>query len=132
MSVSGPPSARVGEEFDVMIDVALPAPSQALPLVIRFDPKVLTFVSATPAEIARNSGIESATLNLEATTGRLEVDLQAAAKPMSGQGKLLNLRFAARTVRAQTTIAVGQANPPNNADPRATPKPTSLRLRVTP
>jgi general secretion pathway protein D len=132
VTINGPNRVRVGEEFEVMIDATIPAPLQSLPLVIRFDPKVLTLIEARPADLARNSGIDGMAQKLEPTTGRLDVDLQAAGKPLSGQGKLLNLRFAAKTARAQTTVAVGQANPQSNVDGPATPKATSLRLRVGP
>ena len=131
LTIGGPDNVRVGEEFDVMIDVTIPAPLQTLPLVIRFDPKVLSFVEARPEDIARNSGIDSTAPKSEPSSGRLELEFQAASKPLSGQGKLLNLRFAAKSARAQTTVAIGQTNLPGNVVARTTPQNT-LRLRVGP
>ncbi|MEO8186399.1 MAG: hypothetical protein ABI580_03435, partial [Burkholderiaceae bacterium] len=132
VTINGPASARIGEEFEVMIDGTIPTPLQTLSLVIRFDPKVLTFIDARPEELARNSGIEGTSHKLEPITGRLEFELQAASKPLSGQGKLLNLRFSAKTARAQTTIALGQANLPGSVGARTTPQTGSVRLRVMP
>ena len=123
---------RVGEEFDVTIDAAFPAPLKELPLLIRFDPKVLTFVDARPDDLARKSGIEAATPKLEPSTGRLGVDLQAVGPALSGDGKLLRLRFAAKTVRPQTAITLGPANMPGNAAARSLAQSTSMRLRVEP
>ena len=130
VSINGPPGVRVGEDFDVMIDVSVPEPLKSLSLVIRFDPKVLTFIEARPDALALNSGIEGVTPKLDPTAGRLEFDLQAGTNLLSGQGKLLNLRFAAKTARAQTTIALGQVNLPSDAGARTTPQNTTLRLRV--
>jgi hypothetical protein len=123
---------RVGEEFDVTIDATIAAPLNTLPLVIRFDPKVLTFVEARPEDIARKSGIEAISHKLEPNTGRLGVELQAAGTPLSGQGKLIRLRFAAKAVRPQTALALGQANLPGNAGSRTIAQTTSVRLRVEP
>jgi hypothetical protein len=69
---------------------------------------------------------------VDLNAGRLDVELQAAGAPFSGQGKLLNLRFAAKTTRAQTGIAVGQGAADGNVGARASVQPASLRVRVTP
>jgi hypothetical protein len=127
--ISGPANVRVGEEFEVMIDVTIPAPLQTLSMAIRFDPKVLTFIEARPEELARKSGIDGALHKLESLNGHLNVELHALGNPLFGQGRLLNLRFSANTARAQTAIALGQANVPGNVSARTTPQNT-LRLRV--
>lgn len=123
---------RVGEEFDVTIDAAFPAPLKGLPLLIRFDPKVLSFVGARPDDLARKSGIEAATHKLEPSTGRLGFDLQAVGRDLSGEGKLLRVRFVAKTVRPQTALTLGLANTPANAAARSPGQSTSVRLRVEP
>ena len=115
-----------------MIDATIAAPMQSLPLLIRFDPKVLTLVDAIPEELARNTSLEGASPRTEPNSGRLELELRAASNPLSGQGKLLKLRFTARTVRAQTTIALAQNSPAVNAGPRTSAQNPSLRLRVGP
>ena len=109
------------------IDASISAPFKGLPLLIRFDPKVLTFVDARPDELARKSGIEAATHKLEPSTGRLGVDLQAVGPALSGEGKLLRLRFAAKTVRPQTAITLGFANLPGNA---ARPQPGTVHFNA--
>lgn len=129
--MTGPATVRVGEEFEVLLDATLPVPTKALSLVIRFDPKVLTFVDARPAELARGSGIEQAPHKLDPALGRLDVDLQARSKPLAGPGQLLRLRFAPKTARAQTTIALGQSDS-GAGDARLLPKATTLRVRVNP
>jgi hypothetical protein len=93
---------------------------------------VLTFVDARPDELARKSGIEAATHKLEPSTGRLGVDLQAVGPALSGEGKLLKVRFVAKTVRPQTALTVGPAILPGNAAVRSPAQSTSMRLRVEP
>jgi hypothetical protein len=133
MVLNGPQSVRVGEEFDVMVDGTIPDGLSNLSLVIRFDPKVLAFIGAMPAELALKSAIDSTAPKGDPNGGRVEIDLQpAAGTPLAGQGTLLKLRFAARTARGQTTIAAAQSNVPANVDARATPKSTALRVRVGP
>jgi hypothetical protein len=115
-----------------MIDATLPTPVQSLPLLIRFDPKVLTLIDAIPEELARKSSLEGASPKPEPNSGRLELEVRAATDPLSGQGRLLKLRFSARTVRAQTTIALAQNSPAVGATPRTAAQNPSLRVRVGP
>lgn len=127
LTITGPASVRVGEEFEVMIDASIAAPMQSLPLLIRFDPKVLSLVDAIPQELARADATSR-----KPNAGRLEIDLQAANNPLVGQGKLLKLRFAARTARAQTTIALAQNSPAVGAGAPTPAQNPSLRVRVVP
>jgi general secretion pathway protein D len=131
LTLNGPASVRVGEEFDVLLEATIHEPLRTLPLVIRFDPQVLSFVDARSEALAQAGGISDAAPEVDALTGRLDVELQAPADAsMSGQGKLLNLRFAARNPRAQTRIALGQVTLPGSEGPRTIPRPRTLLLRV--
>jgi general secretion pathway protein D len=131
LSFNGPASVRVGEEFEVLLEVTVHEPLRSLPLTIRFDPQVLSFVEARPEELARSSGIERIAPKLDSASGRLDVELQSAAgKPFSGQGRLISLRFAAANARAQTRIALGQINLPASDGLRTIPRPRTLLLRV--
>jgi general secretion pathway protein D len=132
LRITGPTSVRVGEEFDVTIDASIAAPVRNLPLLVRFDPKVLLFVGAVPEELAQNTSIDGISGPPEPTVGRLEMELRAASKPLSGQGKLLKLRFSARTVRAQTIIAVGSNSAAAADGLRVPAQNPSLRVRVGP
>jgi hypothetical protein len=128
----GPQDARVGEEFEVMLEATVHEPLRRLPLAIRFDPQVLSFVDARPGPLAQASGIQEAAPAVDRTAGRLDLELAAPDKPLAGQGRLLTLRFAAASPRAQTRIALGQISLANGEGLRTIPRPRTLLMRVTP
>jgi general secretion pathway protein D len=131
--LTGPSSVRVGDEFAIVLEAKFHETLAALPLIVRFDPQVVSFVGAQSETLARAVGIESAQHEVDATTGRLDVDLQAAPNaPLTGQGKLLTLRFAAKNARAQTRIALGQVTVAGADGPRTISRPPTLLLRVNP
>jgi general secretion pathway protein D len=131
--LQGPASVRVGDEFTVTLEATFHEPLTALPLIVRFDPQVVAFVDAQPEGIARAGGIEGAAARVDAVTGRVDVELQAAPNAnLAGQGKLLTLRFAARTPRAQTRVSLGQVTLPGGDGPRTIPRPPTLLMRVAP
>jgi len=132
VSITGPETVRVGEVFDVTIDASIPAPLKTLPLAIHFDPKVLRFLDARPDELARKSGIDGDFHKVEPNAGRLDAELQAVTDPLSGRGRLINLRFLAKVARTQTTIALGHPSLTGAVGAPIAPLSTSLRLRVGP
>jgi hypothetical protein len=131
LALNAPGSVSVGEEFDVLLEATIHEPVRTLPLVIRFDPQVLSFVGARPEALAQAGGITSAAPKVDALTGRLDIELQTPPDtPMSGQGRLLNLRFAAKSARAQTRITLGPITLPGSDGPRTIPRPRTLLVRV--
>jgi general secretion pathway protein D len=131
LAFNAPATVRVGEPFEVTLDATLHEPLPALPLVIRFDPHVLSFVDLQLEALAR--GVAVPTPKVDAQIGRIDIELQAApGKPLAGQGPLLRLRFTATSARAQTRIALGQITLPGADGVRTIPRPRTLLVRVTP
>jgi hypothetical protein len=132
LSLVGPAAVQVEEEFEVALDAAIHDAIRALPLAIRFDPQVLTLLDASPGAQAQASGVQAVSPRLDAATGRLDIELQAAAdKPFAGAGRLLSLRFVAKTARAQTRIALGQVTLRSGDGVRSIARPPTLLVRVT-
>jgi hypothetical protein len=103
----GPYRVKVGETFAVSLDARAGDSLQRFPLVVRFDPAVLTFLDATLGEFASKSGVPALDPAVDATTGQVSVELAAAAgRTFNGEGALLSLRFKARAPRPQTQVSL--------------------------
>jgi hypothetical protein len=131
LTLTGPQQAGIGEEFTVVLEANVYEPVTALPVVVRFDPLALQLMEARPDELAQASGITQITPRLNSLTGRLDLDLRAAAdKPFSRSGKLVALRFKTRLPRTQTSIAVAQIDLKDGGTTRTIAKPQPLLLRL--
>lgn len=128
----GPYRVKVGQPFEVALEVNASADLTRLPLVVRFDPLVLTFLDAQLAEFASKSGVGALKPEVDASRGSVRFDLQAGAgKSFRGQGVLLNLRFAARAPRQQTQLTLAQIELKDESGALAAAvRPTPLTLRV--
>jgi hypothetical protein len=131
LALLGPGSVRVGDEFEVVLEATVREPLQSLPLIIRFDPQVLSFVDAQPEALARTEGSGAAVPKVDPVTGRLDFELQLAPDAaQAGKSKLLRLRFTAKAARAQTRITLGQVTLPGGEGLRTIPRPPTLLVRV--
>jgi general secretion pathway protein D len=128
----GPYRVKVGQPFEVALEVNASADLTRLPLVVRFDPLVLTFLDAQLAEFASKSGVGALKPEVDVGRGSVRFDLQAGAgKSFRGQGVLLNLRFAARAPRQQTQLTLAQIELKDESGVLAAAvRPTPLTLRV--
>jgi len=128
----GPYRVKVGQEFQVALEVSSSADLKRLPIVIHFDPVVLTFLDAQLAELASKSGISAAPPDVDIRRGRIAFDLQAGAgKSIQGKGVLLNLRFSARSPRQQTQLTLSNIDLKDERGAMADAvRPTPLTLRV--
>ena len=128
----GPYRVKVGQEFQVAVEVNSSANLKRLPIVIHFDPVVLTFLDAQLAEFASKSGIDTAKPDVDAQRGRIAFDLQAGpGKSFQGKGVLLSLRFSARSPRQQTQLTLSNIDLKDDRGAVADAvRPTPLTLRV--
>jgi len=128
----GPYRVKVGQEFQVAVEVNSSANLKRLPIVIHFDPVVLTFLDAQLAEFASKSGIDTARPDVDAQRGRIAFDLQAGpGKSFQGKGVLLSLRFSARSPRQQTQLTLSNIDLKDDRGAVADAvRPTPLTLRV--
>ena len=128
----GPYRVKVGQEFQVALEVTSNADLKRLPIVVHFDPVVLTFLDAQFAEFASKSGIDTAQPEVDTQRGRITFDLQAGpGKSFQGKGILLNLRFSARSPRQQTQLTLTKIDLRDDKGAIADAvRPTPLTLRV--
>jgi general secretion pathway protein D len=103
----GPYRVKVGETFSVALDARATDSLRRLPLEVRFDPLVLTFLDAKLDEFASKSGVPAVEPAIDAAAGRLSIELLAGdGRTFTGQGALLSLRFTARAPKQQTQLMI--------------------------
>ena len=128
----GPYRVKVGQEFQVALEVTSSADLKRLPIVVNFDPVVLTFLDAQLAEFASKSGITAIQPEVDTQRGRITFDLQTApGQSFQGKGVLLSLRFSARSPRQQTQLTLSNIDLRDERGAIADAvRPTPLTLRV--
>jgi general secretion pathway protein D len=129
----GPFRVKIGDEFAVTLRVNSPASLRGLPLEIRFDPQVLTFVDAQPGDFATKSGLAAFDATVDAANGLIRIEMRAAqGQAFRGQGDLLTLRFTAQTPWKQTQLILTKGDLKDESGAVAAAiKSTPLTLRVS-
>jgi hypothetical protein len=128
----GPFRVKVGDEFAVTLRVNSPASLRELPLEIKFDPQVLTFVDAQPGEFATRAELSAFDAAVDAPAGVIRIDMRSsAANGFRGQGDLLTLRFTAQTPWKQTKLSIAKNDLKSEGSDTAVPlRSMPLTLRV--
>ena len=128
----GPHRVKVGQRFEVSLEWTAITELHRLPLVVQFDPVVLTFLDAQLAELAAKSGISAARPEVDTQRGRLLIDLQAEpGRSLLGHGPLLSLRFQARSPRQMTQLTMSSLDfKDDHGVTTASVRPPPLTLRV--
>jgi general secretion pathway protein D len=128
----GPYRVKVGETFTVAVEAQASDTLRRLPLVVRFDPMVLTFLDAQLDEFASKSGVPSIKPAVDEANGRIAIDFVAAGgRSFSGRGTLVQLRFSARAPRQQTQLAITPINLKEDGGAlRDVVKPAPMTMRV--
>jgi hypothetical protein len=128
----GPHRVKVGQRFEVSLEWTAVAELQRLPVVVQFDPVVLTFLDAQLAELASKSGISAARPEVDTQRGRLLLDLQAEpGRSFLGHGPLLSLHFQARSPRQMTQLTMSSLDfKDGDGVTTASVRPPPLTLRV--
>ncbi|MBK4735821.1 secretin N-terminal domain-containing protein [Noviherbaspirillum pedocola] len=130
----GPPvSARKGDTFSVSIDAARLNGVSSVPLIIQYDPAILSFVDASLGELgARANAVKNDPL-INQNAGRISVTVDAAKDAaLSGSGELLRLSFTAKLARPSTQLSLARVDLKEGATLRALPRPQALTLKVDP
>ena len=103
VTLDGPPSARVGEEFEVVVQLSTQAAITRLRSQLRFEPTALQLISATPGDVVPTA---SGGPSVDMKTGGAQLDVIAdPEQPVQGTGSLMLLRFKALAPRQSTHIA---------------------------
>ncbi len=130
LTLQGPASAKLGREFQVSVMVKADRDLPALPLAIRFDPLVVTYLDAELADFGSASGASLETV-VDRAGGTVRIEVKGnPALSLHGQGALLNLHFAGRVPREQTRVAVARFELKDAAGASALVAPEPLTLRV--
>ena len=103
LSVNGPPDVHVGEEFEVVVNMATQDAIRRLRSQVRFDPTAVQLLSASTGEMVP-AAAGNPVVNSRPGGAQLEV---AATQddPVHGEGGLMVLRFKALGPRSGTNIA---------------------------
>jgi hypothetical protein len=103
LAIDGPSDARVGEEFDVRVQVSTQDPITHLRAQLRYDSSALQIVSASTGD-AVPAGAGSPTVNTRGVGAQLDVKTPSE-DPVLGTGTLMTVRFKAVAPRAESNIA---------------------------
>ncbi|MBS0419500.1 MAG: hypothetical protein JSR66_17450 [Proteobacteria bacterium] len=121
VSIEGPDSAKVGQEFDVAVRLASAAATGRVRAQVRFDATALQLLSAEPGDLAP-AGDES---KVQLKPGGVQLELTGQSGDAVGaNGSIVNLRFRAVAARpsqiATQVVLVGENGTAMAATP-ATP-----------
>ena len=103
LSLDGPTDAKVGDEFQVAVQLSAREGITRLRSQLRFDGSALQLVSATVGDVVP-SGANSPSVDMKGGGAQLDV-VTSAEEPVQGTGSLMVLRFKALAPRAATNIA---------------------------
>ncbi len=104
LSIDGPTDAKVGEEFDVRVQLSTQDPITHLRAQLRYDSSALQIVSASTGEVVPASA-GSPTVSTRGGVGA-QLDVTAPSDdPVLGTGTLMTVRFKALAPRKESNIA---------------------------
>jgi general secretion pathway protein D len=103
MSLDGPTNAKVGDEFQVVVQLSTDAAITRMRSQLRFEPAALQLVSATTGDVVPAAAGSPA---VDMKSGGAQLDVVAPPDdPVQGTGSLMVLRFKALAPRRATNIA---------------------------
>jgi general secretion pathway protein D len=103
LSVEGPSEAKVGEEFEVRVQLSSQDPITHLRSQLRYDSSALQIVSASTGDVVP-AGAGSPTVNTRGIGAQLDITTPVE-DPVLGSGTLMTVRFKALAPRPSTNVA---------------------------
>jgi general secretion pathway protein D len=103
LSVEGPTDAKVGDEFDVQVQLSTQTPITHLRSQLRYDSSALQLVSASAGDVVP-AGAGDPKVNTKGIGAQLDV-VTSSDDPVQGSGTLMTLHFKALAPRQSTNIA---------------------------
>jgi general secretion pathway protein D len=128
-------NVRAGDQFKLTLNAASFDGIHSLPVYIRYDPRVLSFVSASPGEVSSRVGVSNIDPVINDAAGRINMTLDASAgKFFAGSGALMSLTFAAKTSSKQTQVdmQLAQLGIAGGSALRNISRPQPLMLKIEP
>jgi len=103
MTLDGPTNAKVGDEFEVVVQLSTQSAITRMRSQLRFEAAALQLLSATTGDVVPTAA-GSPSINMK--SGGAQLDVTAPADdPVQGTGSLMVLRFKALAPREATNIA---------------------------
>jgi general secretion pathway protein D len=103
VSLEGPTSAKVGDEFQVMLHLSTPSTITRLRSQLRFEPTALQIISANVGDVVP-AAAGGPSVDMKGGGAQLDV-VTSPDDPVQGTGSLMVIRFKALAPRPVTTIA---------------------------
>ncbi len=115
LSWSGPTTAKLGQEFDVALNVSAQQPLVGVKSQLRYDRKVLQLLAAEPGGIVPANLSDALPPQVNQAAGAVQYVVPATKEaPIQGNGSFITLRFKPLTSSASTSISLQFAA--SNAD----------------
>ncbi|WP_211450678.1 cohesin domain-containing protein [Collimonas antrihumi] len=130
-----PESVRAGDQFKITLNASSFDGIHSLPFYILYDPRVLSFVGASPGVVSSRVGVSNIDPVINDTAGRVNMTLDAdAGKFFAGSGALMNLTFAAKISSKQTQVEMqlAQLGISGGGALRNISRPQPLKLTIEP
>ncbi|HWW04563.1 cohesin domain-containing protein [Collimonas sp.] len=127
-------NVKAGDQFKVTLNASSFDGVHTLPFYILYDPRVLSFVGASPGDVSSRVGVSNIDPVINDAAGRVNMTLDAAAgKFFTGSGALMNLTFAAKTSSRQTLVEMQLAQLGMSGGAlRNISRPQPLMLKIEP
>jgi general secretion pathway protein D len=127
-------NVKAGDHFKVALNASSFDGVHTLPFYILYDPRVLSFVGASPGEVSSRVGVSNIDPVINDAAGRVNMTLDAeAGKFFAGSGALMNLTFAAKISSKQTQVDMQLAQLGISGGAlRNISRPQPLRLKIEP
>ena len=106
LRLDGPGQVRVGQEFDVTLNVDNARSMAGINAMLRFDPVVMEFVGGSAGPLVPPEQQDAGMPRADVGGGRARFELVGTS--VSGDGALFSARFKALQPRPQTAIALQQ------------------------
>jgi general secretion pathway protein D len=103
LTLDGPASAKVGDEFQVVLQLSTPEAITHLRSQLRFEPSALQLISATAGDVFPAA---AGSPSVDTKSGGAQLDVVASPEdPVQGAGSVMIVRFKALAPRPATQIA---------------------------
>jgi hypothetical protein len=103
LTLDGPASTKVGDEFQVVLQLSTPAAITRLRSQLRFETGALQLISATAGDVIPAA---AGSPTVDTKSGGAQMDVVASPEdPVQGTGSVMILRFKALAPRPATQIA---------------------------
>jgi len=129
MSLNGPKTARVGEEFQVTINAQTDKPISSLSFNLGYDPTTFSVIKIREGSLFKQQGNRSVfSSKIDPNTGRaFIIASQLGPRGVSGKGSVAVVTLSARTSMAKAPIIISSSSATSSTGSKL-PKPTSSPL----